>query len=251
VTILLQNNLDVGPAGTFISVANSGANGDDPFDVVDIAGTAVAKYVDAVDMPGAAYVAEFATFSGASRSPSCGWTTSMGSQTHFWVRFYCRFNTNPPSGYDSPIFAVFNGSTLLTSVCVPGSSPDHYTVRDPVGEFGPSYYSFYPYTINLGEWVRIELEFSYSVPATLWTINGFLYTGDEIQSSISGAGSFTALGSVNSVEIGYPIAHTNYEPVQLSGFAISLDDWIGLAPRQHKGWPNIQPITLTSQSAAW
>lgn len=245
--ILLSNNLDVGPAGTTISVVNSDDNGDDPFDVVDVAGTAVCQYVDSVDVPSAAYVAEFATFGGAARSPSCGWSTSFGSQSHFWARFYSRFNTTPPSGYDSTIFAVFNGSTFLCGV-VAGGTPAHYSVMKPAG---PSYYQFAPYTMSLGEWVRIELEFSYSAPSTLWTINGFLYTGDEVESTISGAGIFTSLGTVDSVEIGYPIAHTNYEPVQICGFALSIDDWIGTVPRQVKGMPGIQPSFIAPHTDTW
>jgi hypothetical protein len=248
-TILLNNNLDVGPAGTLISVANSDDNGDNAFDVVDSAGAAC-TYVDAVDMPGAAYVAEFDTAGGAARSPSCAWSTSFGSRSHFWIRFYCRFNTTPPTGIFSHIFMAFNGSTSLGGV---GANEwGNFYFVDQTSIPSPSFYAFAPYILTLGEWVRIEVEFSYDAPSTLWTINGFLYTGDEVQSSISGAGIFTALGTVNSVEIGYPIAHTNYEPVQISGFAVSIDDWIGLAPRQHKGWPNIQPRTLAARhDASW
>lgn len=253
--ILLQNNLDVGPAGTTISVTNSDDNGDDPFDAVDSAGSgAVCRYVDAAGRPGAAYAAEFAS-AGASRSPSCDWTTSLGSQTHFWVRLYARFNTTPPSGYDSTIFATYNGSTVMNGIAVSGNDPTKWILTNL---YSTSYFAqlFFPYTVTVGEWVRIEAEFS-GDGVGAWTVDATLNSGDLLDSEVVGlqcqlaAQGTPGPSTVNGVAIGYSVSHSQYEPVQVSAVAISLDGWIGPTPRQVKGVPGVQPNFIAPHSDLW
>jgi hypothetical protein len=250
--ILLQNNLDVGPAGTAISVANSDDNGDDPFNVVDLAGTARCHYVDAANRPTAAYVAEFATFSGASRSPSCEWTVSLG--THFWTRIYARFNTTPPTGYFSTILATYNGSTIVSSIGVSGNDPTKWIIRNEYSSYGNF---FYPYTVTLGEWVRIEAEFAREPVSGIWAVDATLNASDLVDSDVVGLQAQMPMqgipgpATIDSIAIGYPIAHTNYEPVWISGFAVSTDGWIGPVPRQVKGVPGVLTNFIAPHTDAW
>jgi len=249
VAILLENNLDVGPAGTVISVTNSDDNGDDAFNVVDSAGSGVTcQYVAVENLPSSAYVGEFATGNSA-RAPGCTW--SFGSQNHFWIRFYSRWNTlTTKFPEDSLIFGVFNGSTLMGGVGMPGVNPTLYDFVDLMAA-PASYYVFTPYTLTEGAWVRIEQEYVYNSPA--WTVNGRLYDGDELLSEISGAGMYSpSLTTIDSVKFGYVVSGNHYDPVQMCGLAVSLDDWIGSTPRQHKGWPNMQPRTLAARhDSSW
>jgi len=259
--ILLQNNLDVGPAGTTISVANSDDNGDDPFDVVDSAGSGVScKYVDAVDRPTAAFVAEFATGNSA-RSPSCDWSTALGQQTNFYLRFYARYNTTPPTGYASPILAVSKASTLVFTLGVMATDNTQFWMHDELTDF---YAQFYLHAITIGEWVRFEANIHVvngGTSSEVWNMDGGMNFGDDVDSEVPAplqtvTSSFGFPGSplsyVDTVAIGYPVSHAHYEPVQVSGFAVSTDGWIGPAPRQQKGWPNIQPRTLAARhDSSW
>lgn len=256
--ILLQNNLDVGPAATTISVTNSDDNGDDPFDVVDSSGSgAVCRYVDAVNRPTAAFVAEFAT-GNSSRSPSCEWTTALGQQTHFWTRFYIRYNTNPT--FNSPFLVTSQGATLISSIGITGTTPYYYMVKDEIEGFADTFHPAGPtspgVTLTLGEWVRIEAEFL--LASGLWYVNGSILTGDQVDEDEPGTQATvsnsvpTGLAYVDTIAVGCPVAAAHYEAVQISGLAVSLDGPIGPGPRQRKGWPNIQPRTLAARhDSSW
>jgi len=252
--ILLQNNLDVGPAGTTISVANSDDNGDNAFDAVDSTGTgAVCRYVDAVNRPTAAYVAEFDTAGGAARSPSVDWSTSLGHQTHLWTRFYAQYNTTPPSGYASPVWLASQGSTAVFSIGINAADPTKWWIKDePTGFTGDLWY-----TINLAEWVRIEAEL-YAGVGNVWVMNAYLNAGDQVDEDVQASQLIQVGGSppssityVDTIAVGCPIAHTNYEPVQVCGLAVSTDGWIGPAPRQVKGMPGIQPNFIAPHVDTW
>jgi hypothetical protein len=250
--ILLENNLDVGPVGTTISVANSDDNGDNAFDTVDSAGTgAVCRYVDAVNRPTAAYVAEFATGNSA-RSPSVDWTTSLGQQTHYWTRFYARYNTTPPSGYASPVWLASQGSTAVFSIGISDTDPTKWRIKDEQTGFTGDLW----YTINLGEWVRIEAELYIQV-LNIWAMFAYLNAGDQVDEDtqasqlIQVGGSPSAITYVDTLAVGCPVSHSHYEPVQVSGLAVSTDGWIGPAPRQVKGMPGIQPNFIAPHTDIW
>lgn len=253
----LDNNLDAGPAGTTISVTNSSNASNDAFDAVTLTGTGTAKYAAAVGRPTAEFVGEFDTTTSAGAA-YCEWSTSMGAQTHFWVRQYLRLTTTPPTGYQSPYFTVGTGATTIFSFEASDVSPGNLQIRSLVGSLTVSVLSTYP--ITLGEWVRFEGELTVLDPGTIFeqvAFNAYLYGGDLvdsdtiIDSQAVGESSPAPFGSFGFARFGLPVSHSRYEPSQLSGLAISDAGLIGPAPRQHKAVPGIQPNFIAPHVDTW
>lgn len=256
----LSNNLDAGPAGTTITTANSSNGQNDPFDAVTLTGTGTAVYRAAVARPSAEFVAEFDSGNSAGAA-YCAWSTAMGAQTHFWVRLYLRLTVTPPSTYQSPYLVVGNGTTPMASFEASDISPGNLQIRSHLGSLGVNVFN--AYTVTVGDWVRFESEFTMfdpGGPSEEFTMTGRLYTDDLVDSDAAidtqGFGEFSnaspgPFGNFSFTQFGLPVSHSRYEPSQLSGLALSTVDWIGPAPRWHKGVPGIQPNFIAPHVDSW
>jgi hypothetical protein len=238
--MLLSNNLDVGPDSTTITTALSDDLADTPFDSVSSAGTGVVcVYRTAVNRPTArGFVGEFSTGNGnGANTPSCTWSTAFGQQTHIYSRFYLKFNAAPLSGADSPIFLLQHGAANLFSFGVSAANNLNFRIKEYISSGGTT--DLNVYTIELGVWIRVELE-AYVIdpgtPAEQWGMNAYLFTGDMVDtdtvvdSNGIGASGFPNQSFMDTVSIGYPVAHKNYTAVQIAGWVVSDAGFIGAAP---------------------
>jgi hypothetical protein len=151
------------------------------------------------------------------------------------------------------VWLASQGSTAIFSIGILDSDTTLWQIKDELTGYSTGLW----YTIVPGEWVRIEAELYRGT--FVFIMNAYLNAADAVDEDVQASqliqvsGSGTApVNYLDTVAFGYPVSHAHYEPVQVSGVAVSVDDWIGPAPRQHKGWPNMQPRTLAARhDSSW
>lgn len=223
----LSNNLDAGPHGTTVTVANSNDNGGDAFDSVDSAGaTTVLAYSSTPARATAEYVMK--TSVGATAAmPHVTWSTSAGTQSQVYLRLYAQLGTMTAS--NAPLFMSMLNGSICASIEIAGTATPKMWVA------GLSSFSAGTVTIPIGVWFRVEARFAFGNTTTPGTADARFYL-DADSDVISETLTFPSFDSrnttANQFHFGPSQALANYPITYHSGVALSTDGWIGPAPRR-------------------
>jgi hypothetical protein len=237
----LRNNFDGGPNSTVLTVANSDQVPiNDAFDVVSTQGSgATLQYRDAsaLDRGTAEFVLHCAT-TGTAASEGVSWSTSMGTQTQIWLRFYLRMPILPAgAGLNPSIFECDNGVAFTGSIDI---QPNTGLVKIWNGPGTVS--AVASNSLVADEWCRIEAHFTYSTTAGSAELRLYLEADSDTETeSISWSGSNSGAANSNSFAFGYPFSRANQPTIYLSGLELNNVGWPGPAPYKVKGVPGIQP----------
>jgi hypothetical protein len=242
----LTNNF-LGTPGVTLSTTNTSLDGD-PFDLINAAGMSgtVIAFADASDLDRqtAETVMSFST-ANTLTAPSAVWTTSLGSQTEVWVRFYVMVTVLPteqPNGVPPYWFHVAHNNAPLVSVgChdIDFSWPLLVTFASQTGE---SKSLMTGAMLQTNKWMRFELHVRATSTAGLVEGRYFSPTNADGQvptSSQSLNVNFPS-NAMDMYMVGQGIDRKNIDTTYISGFAIGTDGWFGPAPfRLGKGSPNM------------
>jgi hypothetical protein len=154
----LNNNFNGGPDSTTISTGNSGQFGDNAFDSVNLVGgvASYALFQTADDIGTLRPQTQFTLGLGVSASgnaASVSWSTSMGSQTTFWTRFYVFIANVSANTINLPLFTAYSSSTRELYVYIRTSSLPHVMVL----EDSASVLTVGSVTPSAQAWIRLEL----------------------------------------------------------------------------------------------
>jgi hypothetical protein len=237
----LVHNFDGGPDGTNLSVANSGqVPGNDPFNLVSTLGfTNVLQYADASALGRGTAEFVLKTATGATTS-DCGvmWSTSMGSQTEVWFRFYI-YLTQTPSVNGEPgdmcIFESDNGTVYTGFVYVGNTTRKVFLYDGPnSGNIGTTN------VLPLNAWARIEGHFHYHATAGIVDLKLFLEADSDTPTETIGATGWDLnAASASTFAFGSPFNDTHKPTTYYSGLELNNTGWPGPAPwRPGKGAPS-------------
>jgi hypothetical protein len=251
---VLYNNLTTGPDGTNITNTNSGLNDDDLFDTYNNPGTSgrILQYksADGLNRPTAEFVMRAET-AGTSGAQYVGYTTSFGTQSQYWVRFYAYFTVLPdnflsPSLFESLLISGVSYRANL-GVLTTGGARKLFTET-------PSGSTYIATTNNIvqGAWFRVEARFQLSTTTGNGEVRYYEDADSDIPTETLSFSSWNLGGSTADMYMwGYPRADVNLETLYMSGLAISNEDWLGPAPyRAGKGVPGIlsTPIAVSDDA---
>jgi hypothetical protein len=225
--VYLANNVDSGPSGTTITVANSDNTGGNPFDVVDSSGAnAVLQYQASPARSTAEFVMK-ATNGNSATSPLVAWTTSAGTQSQVYVRMYAYIQTMTAS--NAPLFL----SSLSGSICgmleVAGTATPHLWLE------GLSSFLAGTVTVPIGAWFRVEARMAFGTAGVPGSAEARFYVdadSDVISETLTLPSYDSRNATANEFKFGCTQALANYSTTFYSGLAISTDGWIGPAPRR-------------------
>jgi hypothetical protein len=245
--VYVHNNFDGGPNGTTITVANSGqVPGNNPFDLAGSSAQAANQYAGATTIsvrPTAEFVCGMQTGTGGSTKPLNAWTTTVGSLTEVWTRFYFLatqvYSTN---SVDLNLFAIANASNAGSGVWLQTSqSPFVLMIKESTGSVNDVAMST---VIIPNVWNRIE--YHTIMGAGTGSSDLFLYMNPNADIDLP---YYNETISQTSASYGSPPA-TQYilgqgwgqqlsmPPFYYSNWAISDGGYIGPAPfRQGLGSP--------------
>jgi hypothetical protein len=245
VMTVLRNNFEGGPHGTVISTSNSGQYGDNAFNAVDSVGTGQVNQFTSVDVAGlnrptAEFVYEISTGS-TINTPWVQWSTSMGSQTQIWTRFYVYFatlSTTPSNNIN--LFTV--GSTFgydIVSVSVRSTtSPFYFRI---VNEWAGTGTTLGTVSVTAGKWHRIE--FRATIGGT-GSADLFYYGEDAVDSpdytdSVSQSGQDYGTDPADRFRLGQSvIGLANLPTTRFSNWELNNTGYPGPAPfRAGRGVP--------------
>lgn len=228
---VLRNNVDVGPDGTLITVANSDDTGGDPWDGASTGGgTTTFEYSSDYARSTAQYVMHVATGATAA-NPQVAWSTSMGSQSQFWMRFYVLWPTVPTGG--ALLFWAHNGVTSGYQIGL-NTGDNRMSVVVGAGVSIPTTGS-----LSAGQWIRIEARMQCSTTTANGEVRYFADPDSETwDESLAWTNKNSAITTCNQFYYGINQSGSNQLDTYLSGLALSNVDWLGPAPpRLGKGSP--------------
>jgi hypothetical protein len=246
---VLRNNFAGGPDGTTISTSNSGQQGDNVFDVVSSVGTGqVTRFTNVgaanLSRPTAEYVLEISTGSTAN-TPYVGWTSSMGTLTQVWARFYFYITSISSGGTDIKLFSIVNSSlgSVVSFAIDRVTTPYVFSINN---DWSGTASSLGSSPVVTGQWARVEMHAvlgSSGASAEL-----YYYGGNNVDTpvytdyvSLTGQ-NFTA--NADSYYLGHSSpALANIPTIYLSNWELNNYGYPGPAPfRQGLGVPmNNQP----------
>lgn len=258
-----QNNFNGGPAGTDITTANSGQDGDVPFDVIgsnsSVGNIVQFASVDAnsLNRPTAEYVMKHQRGTDTVTSYSaCLWSTTVGVLPEVWARFYVYFTevTTPLHTDNSLELCAFNlSSGFPTGIAMALANKNTTTAYIALtnlktGAFAQA--TTVPVSIN--EWLRIEVHCIFANGPNS-SAEAYLYAGDDVDTttysdSISMTGENTGQSAAEAFSIGQGNAmQINSGPAYFSNWVVTDEGFPGPAPfRAGKGVPGIltNPIAI-------
>jgi hypothetical protein len=250
---VLRNNFEGGPDGTTISVANSSQSGGDPFDQVSTSGTGtVVKYAsaDGLDRPTAEYVMRFATGSSTSVWPGVRYSTSMGSRSQIWTRFYIyltALSTSP--GFDFNIFSATNNSVNYAVAVYVRTTTPPLSLAILNGRNNAT--SVVATPITLSEWHRVEFRATMHTStgsADLKYFSGQNVDTDIVTDQVSQTSQNYGATSFEDFKLGSGwTAQANTPNTYFSNWELNDTGYPGPAPfRAGKGYPGIlaNPIAI-------
>lgn len=243
---VLRNNFATGPDGTIVSVANSGNSGDNAFNAVSGQGTGCTfQFASAAALGrGTAEFALHVATTSTAHSEGILWTTSMGTQTQVWWRFYCRLSGTPLD--ITTIFCTDNGSILTGGLdIVTGSHLTLWNGPDTVTSTSTN-------VVTQDVWFRVEGRFQYSTTVGNADVQVYLEPDSDTPTetlSISGCN----MGAANSSQytFGFPFGYVNLPSMYLSGLELNNTGFPGPLPFIRKGVPGIQPNPIAIHTDTW
>jgi hypothetical protein len=250
---VLRNNYTSGPDGTTFTLAASGANEDDAFDTFNKSADSnvILKYKTAagLDRPTADYVLRMST-GAVTGSTYTAWSTSMGAQSQFWIRFYCYFSVAPDTFASPLIFQAVD--TVGGSRCnlgIMGDTGPHLLFTENAAG---TVYTATSAGIIEGTWFRVEARFQCSTTTGNGEVRYFEEADSDAPTETLTFTNWNLGGPTsNFFAFGYTATATNLETMYQSGIALSNEDWIGPAPFKAKGVPGIQPNPIAIHTATW
>jgi hypothetical protein len=218
--VAAQHNFDGGPNGTTITVANSAqVPGNNPFDATGTGGGIKLQYGSLAlngyinSRPTAEYIMGMAVASSGPR-PYVAWTTTIGSQTEIWTRFYLYLTTATPTTNDLCLIAVANAAGVAACVWLNVSSLV-LQIRDTATT---------PNKVNMSTVLAINVwhrvEFHAIMGATTGSSNLFLYAYPNTDTDIL---DYTETVTQTGATYGAPPA-TQYLLGQAFGTQVNLAD---------------------------
>jgi hypothetical protein len=173
----LNNNFNGGPDSATISTSNSNQFGDNAFDVVNLSGGVMsyALFQTADDVGTLRPQTQFLLglgVSNASSTASVSWSTSMGSQTTFWTRFYIFIANVSANTVNLPLFTAYSGSTREVYAYIRTVSLPHVMVLQD----SASILTVGSVTPAAQTWVRFEL--GVNTTTDIATLN--MYSGADL-----------------------------------------------------------------------
>ena len=242
----LRNNF-LGTPGVTLSTTNTGGEGN-AFDLINAAGTSgtviAFASASALNRQTAESVMSYST-ANTSSAPSAIWTTSLGTQSEVWVRFYV-MTTAVPSAQSSlgpPYwFHLAYNSAPLVSVGAQDVSPYVPLVVTYAAQGGEAQHAMSGSAVPTNQWMRFELH-------ARTTSTGGVVEAEYYAPAVSDDTTPTTTATINlnfpenAVDmymVGQGISRKNIDTTYISGFAIGTDGWFGPAPfRLGKGAPNM------------
>lgn len=248
----LQNNFDGGPDGTSISIANSGqVPGNNPFDDVSISSpSATLKYDASQARPTAEFVLKCQIGSSSGFARVAWW--SFGSANQLYFRFYGNYPTLPTNV--NPGLVIYFGSVgenaMFTVDCP--AIPTTLSIRA-----GGSRTQLVTTTNGLtaGEWWRVEGRLQFSTTTGNGELRAFFgadVDSDTPTESLSFSSANLVDTASDTVFVGYVnAAGSLFNPLYISGLALSDIGWIGPAPFRQKSSPGILTNAVAIHSDTW
>jgi hypothetical protein len=238
---VLRNNFDGGPDGTVITTANSGqVPGNDAFDFVQPQGSGMSMQFASAAALGRAtaeYVMNIAT-AATSGQLNVIWSTSMGSQTQVWWRYYMYLVALPTATANNPtIFEMDNGAAYGGVLLINKATN---SLRVVTGSGATSTFATGAVALSAGRWYRIEGRYQAGT-GTSGSCDVRLFDepdDDTPAETISLSGVNMGTTSANSFTFGWIFNDVNYPHMYMSGLELNNTDWPGPAPpRLGKGTP--------------
>lgn len=250
----LRNNFDGGTDGVTITTGNSGADGQNAFNNVISSGTGIVNKFTSVALAGlnrptAEFVMETSTTTNTG-TPVVQWTTSMGSQTEIWLRYYVYFSAFSASSSNLGILAIQNsgvaGSGLVIAIQTV-SSPRTFAVQN----INTGAIDFSVIGIVANAWQRIE--FHMIMGTSLGSYDLYYYGDadsntytDYVFNNHQNYGASTA----NTYSLGEASFQPNTPSTYYSAWELNTTGYPGPAPfRQGLGSPSgnlTNPIAIHS-----
>jgi hypothetical protein len=257
--VSVQNNFDGGTTGTTITTGNSGFN-NDAFSYVNASLSGVLQYASVgannLNRPTAEYVMAQSTGATAHAKSFVGWnSTSLGTITTFYVRFYVYFsaittNTALDTGLMSSYLTSGFPGVQVNMATDLGAPYQLYIWNNTQSTFAQMTTG-----INVGEWNRIEFRATVSNGSS-GTADLYLYAGANADGVIptehvSQSGQNYGTNTINTVTIGADyFSQTNTPTIYYSNFQVNTTGYPGPAPyRAGLGTPTgnlTNPIAIHS-----
>ncbi len=246
---IVKNNF-LGTPGVAWTVANSGGEGD-PFDTFgdNSANGVVFQYASAsgLDRPTAETVLEMSTGNSAY-SPAAVWTTSFGSQSQVYVRFYVQVASAPASSQTTlPYwFHLASGGLPYLSLGYYDYSPFYWIAVTRNAQQAGEAVSYFTTNVQWGKWLRFEI---YANVATSGgTIQVDFYDAPNADSDTptetKNINHNFPSNSVDMYMVGQGVDRKLVPTTYFSGFALSNEGWIGPAPF-HPGSRSVPGVLST------
>jgi hypothetical protein len=238
---VLRNNFDGGPDGTVITTANSGqVPGNDAFDAVQPQGSGMSMQfasAAALGRPTAEYVMNIAT-AATSGQLNVIWSTSMGTQTQVWWRYYMYLVALPTTTANNPtIFEQDNGAAYGGVLLINKATN---SLRVVVGGGTGSPFATGAVALSAGRWYRIEGRYQCGTGSS-GSCDVRLFDdpdSDVPVETISLSGVNMGTVSASSFTFGWIFNDVNYPHMYMSGLELNTTGWPGPLPfRVGKGAP--------------
>ena len=219
--IQLVNTAEGGTAGTTISTANSGGASGAGFDAVSIGGGTTGAF-DYTETAHGTLAYKFAT--GSSAAVYGSWTTSIGTQSQLWFRYYVYVTAVPTALYRTLAFLNPSGSTLCGAVSLTTSN------QIVITDSGDTARATITSGIPLNQWFRLEGFIIGS--ATAGQVSLSLFTPKDSVTPVethTSAASFNTTGFIGQTRWGVPGAAANAGPLWLDDIGVSNTGYLGPA----------------------
>jgi hypothetical protein len=244
---VLNNNFSGGPAGTMITTSNSGQFGDNAFNATGYSTTNPVEFYDVaangLNRETAQFVMGITLVNTSGTAPYVYWSSSMGSQSQIWTRFYIYWTSIAQTTYDQIVFTTLSSITTTVSLYLQTSSATNQVLylKDHGGNT-----AMFSQVITPGEWCRVELNINYSGSSA----QGYLFIGANSDGDLSDyddsatlSGASFGSSSSNLFAIGYPITISG-ETAALTYFSnwqLNNTGYAGPAPWYFQGSPGFLP----------
>jgi hypothetical protein len=252
----LQNNFEGGPDGTTMTVGNSNQSGtQDPFDFARAAGGGVLlQYASAnlagLNRPTAEYVMKISTGSGtATTFPGVGWTSSFGTLSELWARFYVYFtSTATNTNNDLGLLSMYTAASIGHGVSVvmgTGTSPNPVLNHFYIYNHNTSLTSIIStLSRSASTWYRVEFHAIFASSAT-GVADLYIYEGnasDDVTptASLNLTGQNYGTTSIDTCSLGEDVIYQANTPnTYFSNWELNNTGYPGPAPfRQGLGSPS-------------
>jgi hypothetical protein len=227
----LNNNFNGGPSGTTLTTGNTGQFGDNAFDVVNSSGIGTTLLFGNSDTYGVSRpTGEFmlVTAGGTGSAPKVTWSTSMGSVSQFWLRFYAYCVGVVSSTNDMCLFSAYKSATEEMSLVIRNTaSPFCLEIQDSGATITNTSVG-----VASGAWFRVEM--TVNVSAGTSTVN--YYAGADVDTNNVTATASQSGGSYggttcNSFSLGQDITSSTGVPtIYYANFQLNNTGFPGPAP---------------------